>query len=80
MNPLAAVISDRPRGVRRRCIHDPRSMYFGRRDRRQRYIEIGRVAVGGCSDRGRYVGTTSTRTGSVTPERRDCDPRTYDGI
>ena len=55
-------------------------MYFARRDWRVRYIEIGRVAGGGRRDRGRSVRTTSTRTGSVTPERRDSDPRTYDVV
>jgi hypothetical protein len=77
VKPRGKGFSTRPRGARRRCIHDPRSMYFARRDRRVRYIEIGAVAGGGRGDRGRSVSTTSTRTGSVTPERRNRDPRTY---
>jgi hypothetical protein len=80
VKPRGKGFSTRPRGVRRRCIHDPRSMYFARRDRHMGYIDVCWIAGGGRGVRGRSVGTTSTRTDSVIPERRDRDPRTYDVI
>ena len=39
MKPAGRGFSTRPRGVRRRCIHDPRSMHFAAADRRERCIK-----------------------------------------
>ena len=39
MKPSGEVVSARTRGIRRRCIHDPRSMHFAAADRRERCIK-----------------------------------------
>ena len=45
MKPSGEVVSVRTRGVRRRCIHDPRYMNFAVGNRRGRCIKTGNLSI-----------------------------------
>ena len=67
MKPAGRGFSTRPRGVRRECIHDPRSMHVAVGVGRERCINSGGGRGGIRTDQGGSPGTPYERAGVESP-------------